>query len=106
MEKNALREPSSKTITALVVDDERATRMLHRTLLAGQGIQAQVAENGKLAVDILCSGQNFDLILIDKDMPIMNGVEVYIYICMLTNPSMEKIMLIILLTHINWVLFI
>jgi CheY-like chemotaxis protein len=79
MEKNALREPSSKTITALVVDDERATRMLHRTLLAGQGIQAQVAENGKLAVDILCSGQNFDLILIDKDMPVMNGVEVYIY---------------------------
>ena len=79
MEKTALREPSSKAITALVVDDERATRKLHRTLLAGQGIQAQVAENGEVAVDILCSGQNFDPILIDKDMPVMNGVEVYIY---------------------------
>ncbi|KAE8099768.1 hypothetical protein FH972_017722 [Carpinus fangiana] len=56
MEKTALREPSSKTITALVVDDERATLMLHRALLAGQGIQAQVAENGKATKELRSMG--------------------------------------------------
>jgi hypothetical protein len=61
--------------------------MLHRILLAGQGIQAQVAENGKVAVDILWSEQNFDLILIDKDMPVMRD-EVYIYINMHAHSSL------------------
>ncbi|KAE9617413.1 putative histidine kinase response regulator and transcription factor RR-A-type family [Lupinus albus] len=32
-------------------------------------------ENGKEAKDIHCSGQSFDMILIDKDIPIMNGIE-------------------------------
>ncbi|KAE7997933.1 hypothetical protein FH972_002521 [Carpinus fangiana] len=49
MEKTSLPEPSSKTITALVVDDEGCTRMVHRMLLSRQGIEAVLAENGKEA---------------------------------------------------------
>jgi CheY-like chemotaxis protein len=83
MEKTSLPEPPSKTITALVVDDEGCTRMLHRMLLSRQGIEAVLAENGKEAVDLIRSGQNFDLILMDRDMPVMNGIEVCILACML-----------------------
>ncbi|PRQ25610.1 putative histidine kinase response regulator and transcription factor RR-A-type family [Rosa chinensis] len=62
-------------ITALVVDDSRINQSIHRKLLENLGIENQVAGNGKEAVDVHCSGKQFDLILMDMDMPIMNGIE-------------------------------
>ncbi|XP_059432492.1 two-component response regulator 24-like [Corylus avellana] len=75
MERTSLPGPSSKKLTALVVDDTLLTRLIHRNLLAGHGIKAQLAENGKDAVDFIRSGQRFDLILMDKEMPVMDGTE-------------------------------
>lgn len=68
-------------ITALVVDDDNTNRTIHHRLLENLGIENQVARNGKEAIDIHCSGENFDLILMDMDMPVMNGIEV----CLLIN---------------------
>ncbi|KAK7245295.1 hypothetical protein RIF29_40134 [Crotalaria pallida] len=62
-------------LTALVVDDDKLARMIHQRMLNKVGVKNHAVENGKEAVDIHCSGQNFDLILMDKDMPIMNGFE-------------------------------
>ncbi|XP_062147847.1 two-component response regulator 24-like [Alnus glutinosa] len=64
-----------KTLTALVVDDGLVNQMIHRRLLDALGIQNQVVGNGKEAVDVHSSGKSFDLILMDKDMPVMNGIE-------------------------------
>lgn len=77
---SVLLGPSSK-ITALVVDDDTLNQMIHRRLLDGLGVQNQVVGNGKEAVDVHSSGKSFDLILMDKDMPVMNGIEVRTYIC-------------------------
>lgn len=63
-------------ITALVVDDNMVVRAIHHRLLQDLGIENQVAVNGKEAVDVHSSGQYFDLILMDMDMPVMNGIEV------------------------------
>lgn len=63
-------------ITALVVDDSRINQSIHHKLLNNLGIENQVAGNGKEAVDVHSSGKQFDLILMDMDMPIMNGIEV------------------------------
>lgn len=63
-------------ITALVVDDNMVIRAIHHRLLQDLGIENQVAVNGKEAVDVHSSGQYFDLILMDMDMPVMNGIEV------------------------------
>lgn len=63
-------------ITALVVDDNMVIRAIHHRLLKDLGIENQVAVNGKEAVDVHSSGQYFDLILMDMDMPVMNGIEV------------------------------
>jgi response regulator RpfG family c-di-GMP phosphodiesterase len=93
---SVLLGPSSK-ITALVVDDDTLNQMIHRRLLDGLGVQNQVVGNGKEAVDVHSSGKSFDLILMDKDMPVMNGIEVRTYICSITKVSMEKIMQIILM---------
>jgi CheY-like chemotaxis protein len=68
--------PAATKITALVVDDDTINQMIHRRLLDNQGIRNQVVGNGKEAIDVHCSGKNFDLILMDMDMPVMNGIEV------------------------------
>ncbi|KAK7284198.1 hypothetical protein RJT34_18940 [Clitoria ternatea] len=65
----------SEHLTALVVDDSRVIRMVHRKLLNAIGVKIQEVENGKEAVDVHNLGQKFDLILMDRDMPLMNGVE-------------------------------
>ncbi|KAF1874388.1 hypothetical protein Lal_00030308 [Lupinus albus] len=49
--------------------------MLHQRLLNKAGVKNHALENGKEAIDIHCSAQSFDMILMDKDMPIMNGIE-------------------------------
>lgn len=70
-----------RNIRALVVDDDTTIRTIHCRLLQNLGIQdLDVAINGKEAIDIHCSGRNFHLILMDLEMPIINGIEVqYIY---------------------------
>ncbi|EEF41303.1 two-component response regulator 24 [Ricinus communis] len=72
----ASKNQKSRTkMTALVVDDDTTNRIIHRRLLQNLGIENQEVRNGKEAIDIHCSGTNFDLILMDMDMPIMNGIE-------------------------------
>ncbi|XP_027349098.1 two-component response regulator 24-like [Abrus precatorius] len=62
-------------LTALVVDDNILNRKIHQEMLKSAGVKNQGVKNGKEAVDIHCHGQRFDLILMDMDMPIMNGIE-------------------------------
>ncbi|XP_014494988.1 two-component response regulator ARR22-like [Vigna radiata var. radiata] len=63
-------------ITALVVDDNVLNRRIHEKLLESAGVRNhEGVENGKVAVDIHCHGRRFDLILMDMDMPIMNGIQ-------------------------------
>ncbi|EOY10800.1 hypothetical protein QUC31_009818 [Theobroma cacao] len=61
--------------TVLVVDDDPVIRKLHDMHLKKFGLSAQVVENGKRAVDLCHFGATFNLILMDKEMPIMDGVE-------------------------------
>ncbi|KAE8673100.1 putative Response regulator 24 [Hibiscus syriacus] len=65
----------SNKMTALVVDDNMVNRTIHHRLLDNLGIENEVVVNGKEAIDIHCSGKTFDLILMDMDMPVMNGIE-------------------------------
>ncbi|MCL7048887.1 hypothetical protein MKW94_010117 [Papaver nudicaule] len=61
--------------TALVVEDDRMTRMIHSYHLRALGFQTREAENGQVAVQLLESGMRYDVILMDYEMPIMNGAE-------------------------------
>ncbi|WCJ38158.1 Two-component response regulator 24 [Euphorbia peplus] len=60
---------------ALVVDDDTINRMIHCRLLQNLGIEYEQVKNGKEAIDIHSSGSFFDLILMDLDMPILNGIQ-------------------------------
>nr|GLL36001.1 two-component response regulator ARR22-like [Ipomoea trifida] len=63
-----------KGLRALVVVDNPATQMVHKILLKKYVLEAQVAKNGEEAAVPHCFGARFDLLLMDKEMPVKDGV--------------------------------
>lgn len=68
-----------KDIKILVVEDITLNQLLMRTILNDYGFECDIAPNGKLAVDLLAN-KAFDIILMDLQMPLMNGFEATEYI--------------------------
>ncbi|MEG3638012.1 response regulator [Magnetococcus sp. PR-3] len=57
----------------LLVEDNELNQELALELLANNGITAKTAMNGQEALDILATGEAFDGVLMDVQMPIMDG---------------------------------
>lgn len=68
-----------KDIKVLVVEDIALNQLLMKTLLDDFGFECDIASNGKIAVDKL-SHNAYDIILMDLQMPEMNGFEATEYI--------------------------
>ena len=68
---------SFKEKKILLVEDNELNREIAGELLSGYGFIVDIAENGKQAVEKVqsCSDQVYDLVLMDIQMPIMNGYE-------------------------------
>ncbi|WP_375437450.1 PAS domain S-box protein [uncultured Hymenobacter sp.] len=58
----------------LVVEDNKFNRQIARALLTNAHIKVAEAENGALAVE-MARTHHYDLILMDVQMPVMNGLE-------------------------------
>lgn len=67
------------SIHILVVDDIFANRLLLSELIKLTGNQATLVENGAQAIEALRS-DDFQLIFMDIEMPVMNGIETASYI--------------------------
>jgi adenylate cyclase len=67
--------PSSSPGRLLVVDDNKVNRLLLGRSLEQQGHSVEMAENGRLALEMLRS-KPFDLVLLDIEMPEMDGYQV------------------------------
>ncbi len=63
-----------RTLRVLLVEDEPVSRMMTSRLLAQQGHDVRTADNGSQALDAL-AGEPFDLVLMDVQMPVLNGLE-------------------------------
>ena len=59
----------------LIIDDERGIRNTLREILADEGHEVDVAENGKQGLEMTCQ-KAYDLIFSDIKMPEMDGIEV------------------------------
>lgn len=59
----------------LVVDDSRAMRSILSNLLRQLGHATAEAANGREAFDQLLAAGDFDLALVDWNMPVMTGLE-------------------------------
>jgi len=62
-----------KKLKALVVDDFLTNRYIHQLLLEQQGVQVVTAVDGKEAVEKYKAGQEYSFILMDVNMPVMDG---------------------------------
>ena len=61
---------------ALVIDDSRAMRSILRGILASLDFEVVEASDGRQAVEILTDDQNFNLALVDWNLPELSGLEV------------------------------
>lgn len=61
-------------VNILIVEDDRVSQLFLRNVLEGEGLTVRIAENGQQALDELDT-KHFDAILMDIQMPIMDGLE-------------------------------
>jgi len=59
----------------LVAEDNDMNWEIIRTMLSMYGFESVRAENGKAAVEMLKENNEYDVVLMDVQMPIMNGIE-------------------------------
>ncbi|MFM1872567.1 MAG: Autoinducer 2 sensor kinase/phosphatase LuxQ [Planctomycetota bacterium] len=81
----SVRVPKPRTLAqklqgrVLVAEDGRDNQLLIRRILGAAGLQVEVADNGQLAVDAVARAEAsetpFDLVLMDMQMPVMDGLE-------------------------------
>jgi signal transduction histidine kinase len=68
-----------KNIKVLVVEDMLLNQLLMKTILDDFGFERDIAGNGQIAIDQL-KIKSYDIILMDLQMPVMNGFEATKYI--------------------------
>jgi PAS domain S-box-containing protein len=81
-----------KNIKILVVEDIALNQLLMRTLLEDSGFECEIASNGKVDIEKMKSN-TYDLILMDLQMPEMNGFEATEYIRKTLNSAIPIIAL-------------
>ncbi len=59
----------------LVTDDIFTNRLLLSEIIEDLGHTHLEAENGKIAIEILMEHNDIDIVLMDIEMPVMNGIE-------------------------------
>jgi CheY-like chemotaxis protein len=59
----------------LAVDDSEAMRSFYAQFGSFAGYAVQTAENGRAALDMVEIGEEFDLVVVDMNMPVMDGIE-------------------------------
>ncbi len=67
--------PNLTGIRVLLVEDNTINQLIAEELLADVGVVVDIAENGRIACDKVFSGGNYDAILMDVQMPVMDGIE-------------------------------
>ena len=91
--RRALQQASNHPVTQgphdftriLVAEGDAYHRRVLRVLLASPRLSAIEVEDGQAAVDLLAL-RSFDLLLLDMDLPLMNGVDVIRWVRRSTTP--------------------
>jgi CheY-like chemotaxis protein len=68
-------EPPTRTLRVLLAEDNAINQRVSKLLLEKHGCRVQLANNGKEVLTALQEQSPFDLILMDVQMPVMDGYE-------------------------------
>ncbi|KAI4297055.1 hypothetical protein L6164_036963 [Bauhinia variegata] len=62
--------------SVLIVGEDSIFRRIHKAILASIfKMKETTVSNGKKAVDLYHSGKYFDIVFMDMDMPVMDGIK-------------------------------
>ena len=89
---------SSKGLRILLAEDTVANQKLVRAILEKRGHDVGVVHNGREAIEVL-KEREFDLILMDVQMPIMDGLQAAAAIRSLTKLSQAQIPIVAMTAH-------
>lgn len=71
------QQEEERPMRVLIVDDDRVMRMIVQRQIDDLGHETETAINGRKAMDILNADKSkFDIIVLDREMPEMGGLEV------------------------------
>lgn len=90
--KDLFGTPLIKNVKILVAEDESLNQLLISTLLEKFGFEIDIAGNGKIVLEKL-KRNKYDIVLMDLQMPEMNGFETTYHIRKSKNPNIPIIAL-------------
>lgn len=80
------------TLTALVVDDSATIRKVIGGMLSKLQVEVREAENGQVAIEA-CENDMPDLVMLDWNMPVMNGLDFLIALRKTPGGDVPKVIL-------------
>ena len=83
----------------LITDDIYTNRLLLSEIIEDLGYEYLEAENGKMAVESIMLNDDIDIVLMDIEMPVMNGLEAAKHIRQKLPPPKNGIIIIALTAH-------
>lgn len=72
--KKSKKTPNKKQLKVLIVEDNILNQQLTTNILVKNGFITDVAENGKVGLDLF-KNNNYDVVLMDIQMPVMDGIQ-------------------------------
>ncbi len=72
--ENYIPLKNNKASTILIVEDNKINQIVTQNILKGKGYRSEIADDGLIAVNMV-KQKNYDLILMDLNMPNMDGME-------------------------------
>ena len=99
LKQEAPEEPGALSLAGrrlLLVEDDALNGEISREMLEGEGCRVETAEDGDIAVEMLrqAAPGYYDLVLMDIQMPRMNGYQAARAIRQLSNPAVAQIPII------------
>ena len=82
----------ARTMRFLLVEDNHVNQLVASSMLKKLGHEVVVADQGQRALDILATDDNFDMVLMDCQMPVLDGYETTQIIR--RNPDWKKLPII------------
>ena len=90
-----INKQTLRGVRVLVVEDNRINQMVARRFLDEWGCKTDIAENGKIALEML-QNKDYDIILMDLQMPVMDGYNATRTIRSMKDPKYQNIPIIAL----------